>query len=130
MSHIVTAAVEIKNEKALDRAIRKRGEQVGLQDKGTKVHELYGGQRVEGRGVQLRDWRHPVVIDTKTGKVSYDNYNGAWGKEEELDKLVQAYAAETQILAAEMDGTFCLHNESVLANGDMVLEFEAAAVCG
>lgn len=128
MSHIVTSTVEMKNEKALNRAIEKRGKTIQLQDLGNRVHELYGGQRAEGRGLKLHEWRHPIVVG-KDGKVSYDNYGGSWGKQEELDKLYQIYSAECIHLAAEEHGGFEIHSETALADGTLVLEVEEAALC-
>ena len=48
-------------------------------------HKLYGGNVYEGIGLQLPGWNYPVVINTETGLASYDNFNGSWGKEIELD---------------------------------------------
>ncbi len=47
-----------------------------------------------GLGVQLRDWRYPVVFDLTTGESKFDNYGGAWGKQERLNEFLQAYAVE------------------------------------
>ena len=44
--------------------------------------------------VKLPGWLYPVVCDTGTGSLRYDNYNQAWGKQEHLDKFLQLYAVE------------------------------------
>ena len=57
-----------------------------------------------GHCVQLTRWRYPVVCDTESGVVHYDNYEGNWGEQTELDKLVQRYAVEKSILEARKQG--------------------------
>jgi hypothetical protein len=44
--------------------------------------------------VKLPGWQYPIVIDTVTGDIRYNNFNGHWGDASQLDKLLQAYAAE------------------------------------
>ena len=34
-------------------------------------------------------------MNTATGDIHFDNYNGSWGKIEELNKLVQEYSLQT-----------------------------------
>jgi len=36
--------------------------------------------------------------------VKYDNYNGAWGRQEELNKFLQAYAVEKARIEARKKG--------------------------
>ena len=40
--------------------------------------KLFSGE-VEGLAVKLPDWVYPVVCNTATGQVQYDNFNGRWG---------------------------------------------------
>ena len=54
--------------------------------------------------MHLPGWRYPAVVDAATGGVQYDNYNGAWGSQSELDKLLQAYACEKAKLEARRRG--------------------------
>ena len=55
--------------------------------------QLFSGE-VSGLIVRLPDWTYPVVIDTTTGQVHYDNYDGAWGDQAQLDRFLQIYAVE------------------------------------
>ncbi len=89
MSHVVTCKVEMKNRDALNAAI----EHLGLENLGQSSHKLYSGVK-DGVGLKLPDWNYPVVINPDTGEAFYDNYGGSWGKQSELDKLVQRYAIE------------------------------------
>lgn len=101
MSHITECKVELTNEEALIAAI----EYLGLESLGKKEFSLYSGQKATGLGVSLEGWSYPVVIDCENGKAWYDNYNGRWGQQEQLDKLVQEYSAQVlmqQAMAANM----------------------------
>ena len=35
-----------------------------------------------------------MVVDTANGQVHYDNFEGRWGEQSQLDRLLQAYAVE------------------------------------
>ena len=52
--------------------------------------------------VKLPGWHYPVVVDTASGETKFDNYNQAWGKQSELDKLLQAYAVEKATIEARL----------------------------
>jgi hypothetical protein len=64
---------------------------------------LYSGE-ASGLMVQLPGWLYPVVIDTATGEVRYDNYNGVWGEQAHLDRFLQVYAVEVVKLEARKKG--------------------------
>ena len=121
MSHIVKCKVQLWQGTALDRAI----EACELQDLGVKTHKLYAGN-VHGRGVKLHGWNYPVVIDTDSGEAHYDNYGEAWGKQIELDKLVQQYSIGSIQEQAALSGMSV--TESWQDNGDVELELEDFAV--
>jgi len=46
-------------------------------------------------GVQLPEWRYPVVAQLDAGELRFDNYNGHWGKPEHLDKCVNRFFLST-----------------------------------
>ncbi len=46
----------------------------------------------------------PVVCDTSTGAVKFDNYGGAWGKQAELNRFLQGYAVEKAKIEARKKG--------------------------
>ena len=57
-----------------------------------------------GYCVRLPDWTFPVVCDVEHGQVKFDNFNGRWGKQCELDRLMQAYAVEKARIEARRQG--------------------------
>jgi hypothetical protein len=89
MSHIVSIKTRFRDPLAVAAACRRLG--LGQPTDGTA--ELFAGT-ASGLIVRLPGWHYPVVIDTTTGGVQFDNYGGAWGSRAELDKLLQAYAVE------------------------------------
>ena len=99
MSHIVTVKTQIRDPIALAAACRRLG--LGQPTEGTA--RLYSGQ-ASGWLVQLPGWRYPVVANAQTGELKFDNYNGAWGDQAELDRLLQAYAVEKARLEARKAG--------------------------
>ena len=90
MSHIVTIKTRVTDAAALAAACRRLGLAEPVQGTAT----LFSGQRATGLIVRLPSWQYPAVVDAETGEVRYDNYNGAWGSQAELDKLLQGYAVE------------------------------------
>jgi len=99
MSHIVTIRTEIRDPIALTAACRRRGRAEPVA--GTA--QLFSGQ-ANGLVVNLPGWRYPVVIDTASAKVRYDNFKGHWGSQSQLDRLMQAYAVEKARLEARRAG--------------------------
>jgi len=89
MSHIVSIKCKLTDPAALSAACRRLGLEEPVQGTAT----LFSAQAT-GMIVKLPGWLYPVVADTASGEVKFDNYNQAWGKQEELDKLLQAYAVE------------------------------------
>lgn len=115
MSHINVVKVQMKNEDAVMAAAKH----LGLTVLGRQKFNLYEGA-VEGLGLKLEGWRYPVVLDLETGEVKYDNYNGSWGDQIQLDRLVQRYGVECARLEAEMHGY--QYQETLLPNGDVEVE--------
>jgi len=99
MSHLVTIRTQVRDPAALQAACRRLGLKAPVQ--GTA--RLYATEAT-GQIVELPGWTYPVVIDTGTGQVQYDNYNGAWGDQALLGRLLQAYAAEKARLEARKSG--------------------------
>lgn len=90
MSHIVKIQAKITDETAVLSAAEAMGLEHPHYEKDVKVYQA----RKTGLCVDLPGWTYPIVIDLATGDVSYDNYNGHWGKISELEKFTQAYAVE------------------------------------
>ena len=95
MSHIVSVRTQIKDPAALAAACRR----LGLAEPMHGTAQLYSGS-ASGWVVRLPGWHYPAVVDVATGGIQYDNYNGAWGAQAELGKLLQAYACEKAKLEA------------------------------
>ena len=83
--------------------------------------KLFSGE-VEGLAVQLPDWVYPVVCNTATGQVQYDNFNGRWGDQKHLDKFLQAYAAEKVKIESRRKGHVV--TEQQLADGSIKLTIQ------
>ncbi|MBI3864902.1 MAG: DUF1257 domain-containing protein [Planctomycetia bacterium] len=99
MSHIVQIQTEIRDPEAVAAACRR----LNLPQPVHGTTELYSASAT-GYAVRLPDWHYPVVCDTSTGQIHYDNYKGHWGKQQELDKFLQAYAVEKARIEARKHG--------------------------
>lgn len=119
MSHIVVVKTEIRDPVALAAACQR----LGLEAPVHGTTQLYSSQAT-GEIVKLPGWLYPVVIDTEQRQVSLDNYGGAWGKQEELDKLLQAYAVAKATLEARKQGHSV--TEQTLADGSIKLTISVA----
>ena len=89
MSHIVVVKIQVKDQAALDAACKR----LGLAPSCEGTHKVYSKTQA-GRAVKLNGWKYPVVFDLSTGKGVYDNFEGSWGSQAELDKLLQMYGTE------------------------------------
>src|SRR5437016_4476379 len=89
MSHVVSIATKVHDPVAVAAACQRLGLAAPVEGK----VRLYSGE-ASGLLVQLPGWRYPVVIDTASGTLSYDNYGGAWGPQGGLDHFLQTYAVE------------------------------------
>ncbi len=114
MSHIVTIKTEVRDHAAVSAACRR----LELPPPLTGTTQLFSGE-VSGLIVRLPDWTYPVVVDTATGQVHYDNYHGAWGDQAQLDRFLQFYAVEKARIEARKKGhQFTEHS---LADGSIKL---------
>lgn len=114
MSHLSQIKTAITNEAAICRACQV----LELAQPARGEFAVYNTKAV-GLGVNLRDWKYPVVINTDTGELSYDNFNGNWGQQDRLDEFCQRYALEVPRMAAEARGHRC--EELPLENGARLL---------
>ena len=89
MSHVVTMKSQLKDPAGVAAACHR----LGLAGPVHKTVKLFSGEAT-GLAVQLPDWQYPVVIDTTSGQVRYDNYGGRWGEQGRLDAFLPAYAVE------------------------------------
>jgi hypothetical protein len=89
MSHIVEIKTEIRDEQA----VRAACVRLKLAAPERKTVRLFSVTET-GLCVELPGWRYPVVCNVLTGELRFDNYNGHWGPQAELNKFLQAYAVE------------------------------------
>lgn len=120
MSHIVQIKTEVRDVEALKGACRR----LKLAEPVMGKHHVFSVHR-EGYAVKLPNWSYPVVCNVETGAVDFDNYNGSWGKQEELDKFLQAYAVEKAVLEAQRNG-YSLY-ETTLPDGSIELSITMEA---
>ena len=95
MSHIVTVQTRLHDPAAVTAACQRLG--LPVPTHGTA--KLYSGEAT-GLLVQFPGWQFPAVIDTVSGTVHFDNYEGRWGNQSQLDKFQQLYAVEKAKLEA------------------------------
>lgn len=117
MSHIVTISTRITNPAAVAAACRR----LLLPEPAHGTAKLYSGEAA-GLLVHLPGWRYPAVIDTQTGSIAYDIFDGAWGEERELRRFLQAYAVEVVRLQARQRGLPVA--EQQLADGSIKLSIQ------
>ncbi len=114
MSHVVEIQTEVRDPVA----VRSACERLKLPAPVQGSHRLFGGEIV-GLGVELPKWRYPVVCDTASGHVRYDNFGGRWGDQARLDEFLQSYAVEKAKIEARRKGHTC--TEQQLADGSIKL---------
>ena len=105
MSHVATVKTAIRNLPVLVVACKA----LGLTEikAGQQTVQLYS-EKVEGNfSVKLPGWKYPVVVNTTTGQILFDNFEGRWGEIDELNKLTQEYSltcAEEQLEEFRLQG--------------------------
>ncbi|MCB9922579.1 MAG: DUF1257 domain-containing protein [Planctomycetaceae bacterium] len=114
MSHIVNIKTEVRDANA----VRAGCNRLRLPPPVDGTHRLYSGH-ANGLGVQLPDWRYPVVCNLSSGELKYDNYNGKWGEQRHLDAFLQSYAIERAKIEARRQGHSV--TEAQLSDGSVKL---------
>ena len=120
MSHLVSIQTEVRDPVAVAAACRRRC----LPEPVYGTASLFSGEAT-GFLVKLPEWLYPLVLDTATGRVAYDNYGGAWGEPVHLDRFLQAYAVEKATLEARKTGYTV--REQPLDDGSIRLRIIASA---
>jgi len=115
MSHIVTIQTKVRDPAALAAACAR----LNLPTPVEGTARLFSGEAT-GLLVQLPGWQYPVVIDPQSGEVRYDNFEGRWGEQKELDRLMQSYAVEKCRLECRKKGYH--FSEQLLADGSVKLQ--------
>ena len=99
MSHIVEIKTEVRDEAAVKAACVR----LQLPTPENKTCRLFNATAT-GLCVQLPNWSYPVVANLATGQLQYDNYQGHWGRQEELNRFLQAYSVEKCRIEARRKG--------------------------
>jgi hypothetical protein len=99
LSHIVAIQTEIRDEQA----IRAACVRLQLAAPEHKTVRLFNATAT-GLCVQLPGWSYPVVCETQSGAVKYDNYQGHWGEQKHLNSFLQAYVVEKARIEARKKG--------------------------
>jgi hypothetical protein len=107
MSHIVTLQTRVHDPTAVAAACQR----LGLAPPRQGSARLYSGA-AEGLLVQLPGWTYPLVIDTLSGFIRYDNFEQRWGEQQHLERFLQSYAVEKAKLAARQQG-YSVHEQSL-----------------
>jgi hypothetical protein len=117
LSHIVTVKTEVRDHAAVAAACRR----LALPEPTQGTAEPYSGH-VSGLLVHLPDWLYPVVVDTTSGTIRYDNYGGCWGDETHLHRFLQAYTVERARIEARKKSYVTI--EQSLADGSSIVDIE------
>jgi len=115
MSHIVSIQTRLHDPATIAAACRRLN--LPAPTEGTVT--IFSGEAT-GIIVQLPEWHYPLVIDVLTGVVRYDNFQGHWGAQVQLDRFMQAYAVEMTKQQARRKGYSV--NEQTLENGSIRVE--------
>jgi hypothetical protein len=114
VSHVVTIEAEARDPAAVAAACRR----LGLPEPAQGTAKLFEGEAT-GLLVRLPGWLYPAVVEPGTGRVRYDDFNGAWGDPAQLGRFLQAYALEKAGIEARGRGHAVA--ERALADGSIKL---------
>ena len=117
MSHIVTIQTQVRDAAAVAAACQR----LGLPPATERTVRLFSGS-ASGLAVELPGWNYPVVCELASGSLKFDNYSGAWGSQQELDRFLQAYACEKAKLEARRQGHSV--TEQALPDGSIKLTIQ------
>jgi hypothetical protein len=115
MSHIVTIQTKVHDPTAISAACERLG--LPMPTHGTA--QLYRGEAT-GLLLQFPGWQYAAVVNTQTGVVQFDNFEGHWGDQHQLHKFLQMYAVEKAKLEARKKGY--LVSEQQLQDGSIKLQ--------
>jgi hypothetical protein len=115
--------VQIQTQVRDPAAIQAAAQRLGLAVPVQGTAELYSGSAT-GLIVHLPGWKYPIVCNTATGQIRYDNFNGYWGEQRALAKFLQNYACEKAKIEARRQGHSV--TEQQLADGSIKLTVQVA----
>ena len=121
MSHIVSISTEVRDEAAVQSACQR----LHLPRATRGTFQLFSSTET-GLGVELPNWKYPVVANTETGQLRFDNFNGRWGDPKHLDGFLQGYAIEKTKIEARKQGHSVI--EQPLEDGSVKLTVSVGGV--
>ena len=119
MSHVVEIKTQVKDVAAVQAACRR----LKLPEPEQRTVTLFSA-KVTGLAVELPEWQYPVVCNTATGELKYDNYGGRWGQQSHLDQFLQAYTVEKAKIEARRLGHSV--SEQLLTDGSIRVQIAVA----
>ncbi len=120
MSHVVTIQTQVRDLVAVVAACARLQWPAPAQ----KTVQLFSDSAT-GLAVELPGWKYPVVCQTDSGQLHYDDFEGRWGERAELHRFLQAYAVEMVKLQARRQGQTAI--EQPLENGSIRVQIAVAA---
>ena len=114
MSHKVTLEIRVLDLDLFKRACEARG--IPITEGAHKSVRFKEDCMLEAK---LPGWTYPVAL-TADGNVVYDNYNGRWGAQADLDALMQAYTQDV-VLQVAAAGGFMVQDTVRCADGSLEL---------
>ena len=123
MSHLVTIDTQVCDPVAVAVAC----EVLQLPCPTVRTVRLFATEAT-GLAVELPGWRYPVVCQTDSGQLAYDNFGGRWGADAQLHRFLQRYSVEKTKLAARQQGHTAI--ESLLSDGSIRVEIAVGASPG
>lgn len=121
MSHIVTLNVSIK-DKAVLKEVAVRDFGLTVKDRETVTFFDYSAH--SGMTIRLPGWEYPVLV-TDEGELIYDNYEGQWGDQAQLNQLIQNY-----VVACVYKAGVTAVTSEVLPDGTVKMRLPAMAFAG
>ena len=121
MSHIVTIQTGVRDPDAIASACQR----LALPEPIHGTAKLFEGAAT-GLLVRLPGWLYPLVADTATGRLRYDNYAGVWGDPVHLDRFLQHYAVEKARIEVRKRGHSVV--EQSLPDGSIKLTISVGGV--
>jgi len=123
VSHIISIKTEVRDAAAVHAACVR----LKLAPPVPGTYQLFAGE-ASGLGVQLPDWRYPLVCQLETGQRRYDNYGGHWGDQQQLGKFLQAYAVERAKLEARRRGNTVTEQQLLDGSIKVTIQVQGGAV--
>jgi len=121
MSHIVQIQTEVRDPIA----VRSACNRLRLPQPTEGTFKLFSSSAI-GLGVQLPEWQYPIVCETDTGQVRFDNYGGRWGEQSHLDLFLQSYVVEKAKIEGRRKGHTVI--EQSLEDGSIKLTVNVGGV--